>query len=424
MVAPQRSLPGSKREARALLTGVLLLAGGLALLAAGCGSSDNGPVSPNGINITLESFRVQVTRTVQVEAVNTYPYARNDRPPCDWYVDGILGGNAMRGTITQANPATFTAPPAVPQGGTAIITAVSRSDTTFTASDTLTIAFTVRYVDGENGTDTSSGGTWTNPLRTLTYALDAVADGDTVYVLPGSYDPDHGETGSFFIPGGVALIGASRESCSIWGSGSDVSVVRLGDGATLENVTVGNWNADGMAVHSTGGGRIRLVTLRHPFEYCGIRADGGRSRDGNDVIIEGCELVNVDGEEHEGTALELFYGTHCTVRECTVAGWQFGLHINRDSDPLVEGCSITDNQYGVVAAGTGAPGTGPDLGGGARGSAGGNAIRDNLDVGVQNITIGDIWALNNEWTNDPPTEGPPIPADFVNVAGGTVIWSR
>jgi hypothetical protein len=85
----------------------------------------------------------------------------------------------------------------------------------------LALVFTVRYVDVENGSDTSSGGTWTNPLRTLTYALDLVDDGDTLAVLPGSYDPDHGEAGNYFIPGGVALLGTSRVSGLVYGSGAD-----------------------------------------------------------------------------------------------------------------------------------------------------------------------------------------------------------
>ena len=100
------------------------------------------------------------------------------------------------------------------------------------------------------------------------------------------------------------------------------------------------------------------------------------------------------------------------------------LHANRDSDPLLERNTITGNTYGVVAAGSGAPLTGPDLGGGARGSDGSNIIRDNSLVGVQNVTTSAVWALDNTWTTDPPTEGPPPPADFVNTLGGTVIWTR
>jgi len=395
----------------------------LALLLAGCGS-DQDPVVPNGINLLLDATRVQVTRTVEIEAVDTYPNARADGPACDWYVDGVLGGNAMVGTVTQTNPTTFTAPPAVPAGGSVEVTAVSRENESFTASRAIDIAFTIRYVDGDDGSDTSSGGAWTNPLRTITYALDMVSEGDTLFVLPGSYDPDHGEAGDFFVPGGVALVGASTESCLIYGSGADFSVVRLGEGSALENVTVGNWDQDQIAVLSTGGGWIRGVAVSDLFDYCCIRADGGRLRDGNDVTIEDCLLVSAAGLPDDGTAIESFYGTHCSIRGCTISGWRYGLHVNRDSDPLVEGNTITGNQYGIVAAGSGAPLTGPDLGGGARDSSGGNVIRDNIYVGLQNITAGTIWALNNTWTTDPPTEGPPTPADFVNVVGGTVIWTR
>jgi parallel beta-helix repeat protein len=367
---------------------------------------------------------VQITRSIQVEAVNTYPYARYDYPPCDWYVDGILGGNAMTGTVTQANPATYTAPPAVPPGGAVGITAVSRENSAFSASDSLRIAFTVRYVDGDDGNDTSSGGAWTNPLRTLTYALDAVTDGDTLCVLPGSYDPDHGEAGNFFIPGGVTVAGTSRDSCLVSGSGTDYSVVRLGDGATIEGVTIVNWNEDDFAILTTGGGLIRNVAARGPFDVAVVRADGGRGARTSDVVIEDCEFTNTSSPR-TGRALELYYGTRCVVRGCTVSGWEYGLYINRDSDPLIERCTITDNAYGIIAAGGGGLLTQPDLGGGARGSVGGNAVRDNVNVGVFNMTAADIWALDNTWTTDPPTEGAPPPAtDFWNPGGGTVIWTR
>lgn len=413
---------GREMGARWALLVVPALACALALVVAGCGG-ESGPTAPTGLAITLGSPRVQITREVVAEAVDTYPNARDEHPDCDWYVDGILDGNAMKGTITQTNPATFTAPPAVPAGGVVEITAVSRTGSAFSASDTLRIAFTIRYVDGENGNDTSSGGAWTNPLRTLTYALDMVTDGDTLSVLPGSYDPDHGEAGSYFIPGGVALLGTSRESCLVYGSGIDYSVLRLGDGATIAGLTVGNWDDDDIAILTTGGGLIKDVTVSEPFGYSSIRADGGREGRSNDVVIEGCELVNTAAPQ-TGRALELYWGTHCVVRDCTISGWAFGVYINRDSDPLIERSTITDNGYGIIAAGGGELLTQPDLGGGARGSVGSNTIRDNAQIGVWNWTEATIWALDNTWTTDPPTEGPPPATDFWNTGGGTIIWTR
>lgn len=409
--------------ARRSVPAVTVLACAIALLIPGC-SGDTGPVEPNGLNLFLAASRVQVTRSIQIEAVNTYPYARDENPACDWYVDGVLGGNAMVGTITQTNYATFTAPPAVPAAGTVEITAVSRANSEHTASDTLRVAFTIRYVDGENGSNTSSGGTWTNPLRTLTYALDLVTDGDTLAILPGSYDPDHDEDGNYFVPGGVTLQGTNRDSCIIYGSGTDYSVLRLGDGATIAGITVGNWDEDNIAILTTGGGLIKDVAVSEPFGLSTIRADGGRQEQSNDVVIESCELVNAV-TTGTGRALELYNSTHCVVRDCTISGWEYGIYINRDSDPLIEGNAITDNQYGIIAAGGGGLLTEPDLGGGARGSDGGNVIRNNNQVGVQNQTAASIWALDNTWTTDPPTEGPPPPpTDFWNLVGGTIIWTR
>jgi len=423
MIASPEARGGHRTCARRALLIVSASVCALALLTSGCGE-DSGPVEPDGLNLFLTESRVQVTRDTQIEAVHTYPYARDENPACDWYVDEILGGNAMVGTITQTNPATFTAPPAVPAGGTVEITAVSRASSALTASDTLRVAFTVRYVDGENGSDTSSGGTWTNPLRTLTYGLDLVADGDTLAILPGSYDPDHGEAGNYFVPGGVALQGTSRDSCLIYGSGTDYSVLRLGDGATIAGLTVGNWDEDDIAILTTGGGLIKDVAVSETFGLSAIRADGGRGGRSNDVVIESCELVNAAATP-TGRALELYNSTHCVVRDCTISGWEYGLYINRDSDPLIERSTITDNKYGVLAAGGGGGLlTQPDLGGGARGSVGGNTIRDNVEVGVSNYTEATIWALDNTWTTSPPTEGPPTPADLYNLVGGTIIWTR
>ena len=82
-------------------------------LIAGCGSDgDGGPAEPVGIAVTLSKSEVQLTQTVTADA--QYTYARNGSPDCHWYVDGVLGGSAEKGTITQTNPATYTAPPAIP----------------------------------------------------------------------------------------------------------------------------------------------------------------------------------------------------------------------------------------------------------------------------------------------------------------------
>lgn len=78
----------------------------------------------------------------------------------------------------------------------------------------------------------------------------------------------------------------------MYGSGTDYSVVRLGDGAAIAGFTIGNWGADNIAILTGGGGLIRDIAISEPFGFCGIRADGGRRGRDNDVVIENCELVN------------------------------------------------------------------------------------------------------------------------------------
>lgn len=49
-------------------------------------------------------------------------------PAIEWQVNGIVGGNSTFGTITQANPANYTAPSAVPDPDTVMVAAVSQEE--------------------------------------------------------------------------------------------------------------------------------------------------------------------------------------------------------------------------------------------------------------------------------------------------------
>lgn len=403
----------------------ILLSGCLSvLMLAGCdsGSSPAGPSGPTALALVFSNERIQITRTTEVEAV--YP-SRNDGrevPECRWYVDGVEGGGSAGGTITQTNPATYAAPAAIPPGGTVEISAVSVDDAALAAAGTLAVVFTVRYVDGNAGVDVPSGGTWTAPLRTITFALGEVAAGDTVHVLPGVYGTAGGESGDYDIQPAVTLRGVSSDSCVLSGSGSQYRCVELGDGAVFEGFTLVNAGTDQIGILTERSGAIRDVAIHTPFEYAAMRADGVGGD--NTVLIERCQLVNSTAPNTE-TAIELYGGTRCEIRECTVSGWQTGLHIEKDSSPLIEYCSITGNYYGMtLMSGGSGQDPEPDLGGGARDSAGGNAIRDNLAIGIANYSTSSVSALNNEWTTDPPTEGPPFPCDFYNPSGGSVIWER
>ena len=67
------------------------------------------------------------------------------------------------------------------------------------------------------------------------------------------------------------------------------------------------------------------------------------------------------------------------------------------TDPLVQDCVVGDSDGGIYISGGG----NPDLGGGARGSTGGNLflgfVPSTPDYSIRNNTAGDIYALDNAW---------------------------
>lgn len=409
-----------RRNVRSCLraTATLLAGAAAAALLGSCASSSDGgnPASPGGVQVALSSPSVQLTRTVTATASHTYAKAA---PDCDWYVDGVLSGNPQIGTITQDNPATYSAPSAVPAAGHVVITAVSRADSTRAASDTLGVVFTVRYVDGATGNDDPSAGTWTNPYETVNYALSRAVRGDTVHVRPGLYDPAHGESGMFEVPPDVVLRGSGSDSTLLVAS-SPSAFVTLGDGAALIDARIRNEGAaPSFGIYPAGDSLlIRNVRIDGPCNNSGIRVEGA----GSDALIEGCEIVG-DGVS-QGRGLELITGTHCTLRNCTISDWDVGLFTNNESDPRIEGCTFAENGNGILIFAVPGHPANPDLGGGARGSLGGNTFTDNSWVGLEHQSDNTIWALYNTWTTDPPTFGPPYPCDIVVTGSGSVICAR
>ena len=118
-----------------------------------------------------------------------------------WQVNGVTGGNATVGTVSSSG--LYTAPGVVPSPATVTVTAVSRADTTKSASAQVTITAIVgkAFYVSTTGSD-SNPGTLSSPWRTIQHASNSVQAGDTAYVRAGVYNE------SFNIPvSGSALAG-------------------------------------------------------------------------------------------------------------------------------------------------------------------------------------------------------------------------
>ncbi len=234
----------------------------------------------------------------------------------------------------------------------------------------------------------------------------------------GTYDQALGEDDNFAVSPGVTLRGAHRDSCFLVAS-HFYSVVGLYDAASLISFTLdSSRDVANFGVLATGDSLlIKNVKFTDAYDHSAIRVHNP----GSDAVIEDCEILNLTDPGNE-RGFELIEGSHSTVRNCTISGWAYGIVITGDSDPLIEGCTITDNLHGVMIFSAEFDEPEPDLGGGARGSLGGNTIQGNAQCGVTNQTDNPIWALHNTWDNVPPTEGQPYPCDIENTGDGSIVF--
>jgi hypothetical protein len=306
-----------------------------------------------------------ITGTHQFNAVVTGGQANT----VDWYVAGIEGGNTTVGTITQGNPATYTAPDAIPTPALVLVRAVSTDDSTKSDSCQVTVTFDRIYVNSTTGHDTTGVGGRNKPYRSITKGLAEADPGMTVLAAPGVYDTTSGETFPISVPDSVVLEGENWETC----------IIRV--------------DAEALNVRNA---------VRMGCDDCAIRKFTMEER--------GLEIVfNEDGN-------------NTILRNLTVSGFSTGIEFNYMQNTLVENCYLSGNSRGANLCcrldANSQPN--PDFGGGARGGLGGNDFSGNPSCGLTNSTANVIYALNNTWGNTPP-----IPdTDFCNwdsANGGDVI---
>ena len=399
--------------------GLCILA--LGLLLSGCGDDDSGPTPVTGVSISPESMTLDIYDT----QVFTATVSGGDSKDIDWYVNDILGGNSEIGTIAAASPATYTAPEEIPDPATVIVKAISREDDGMMDSCLVTIQFTKIHVNASTGNDGAGTGSIASPLKSITAGLGITEAGMTIVAAAGVYDAANGEVFPFELQDSVSLMGESWETTTIRGlneNASDWPLIRIaGDGCLLRNFTLEEgpvvdegWK---LAVHVDHVADAVLESIR-----VSERAMYGvfRVSYSTNTRIENC-ILDVDDGAKSSHGIEFNANEENTIiRNCTIRGFSLGIALNNFTNPLIENCTIEGNRTGVNICCTANAdhNPNPDLGGGARGSAGGNIIRNNSNYGIDNGSIHTIYAKFNTWGNDPPVEG----EDFRNGDTGTVVW--
>src|SRR5215510_9365368 len=130
----------------------------------------------------------------------------------------------------------------------------------------------------------------------LTRALSMAHTGDVILLGPGTYSPlQTGETLPLKIPAGVALEGGGRDVCFVDGAGQfepsfnpirpDMSVIVLGDGASVSGITVTNGGGHGIGASLGASVTIRNCTVSrngdHGIFLCGV----------TEAVVAGCRFL-------------------------------------------------------------------------------------------------------------------------------------
>jgi len=159
-------------------------------------------------------------------------------------------------------------------------------------------ASTIYYVDDDTGANTANGSTETLAFKTITYALTKVVTGDTIIVLPGTYNLALGETFPLTInTAGITIKSkAGATTTNVIPTNTDGSAFKV----TAAGVTIGGIDS-GFTIGSGGG--------------AGIVAD---ETGGKGIIVQGNLFKSYSSGESRGMWFEkLWYGALITDNSFT-----------------------------------------------------------------------------------------------------------
>jgi len=402
-----------RRSSLSTLVAVLCL-----LFVLGCGGDDGGstPTPVTGVRITADETVLEIGHTSEITAT-----VSGDNKNLTWYVNGVEDGNTVYGTITQNSPVTYNAPDSLPDPATVSIVAVSDEDVTIADTCSIDLVFTKVFVKSDVGNDNAGNGCVNLPVKSITKGLTLAQAGMTVLVFPGLYDVHNGEVFDLSIPESVALVGMDWETCIINGhaaAGDYMSVLMEEQGASFRKFTLEmgepfthQWN---IAILMDNDDQVvDSIRVSDRGNYTVLRASSTTNS-----IVQNCHFGVDDGETWHKAYEITGSNQDFILRNCKASGFNEGIFVNGVQDPLIEGCSLTGNSYGLqMWYQPPSSNPNPDLGGGARGSTGGNDLSGNSVCGIENTSSNAIYAKFNTWDNDPPVEG----EDFCNSGTGSVI---
>ncbi len=322
----------------------------------GCGGDGESAKPVTGLDITMDSADVEVSHTVSIGAT----VSGGETKKVKWCVNDILGGGSTLGTITQTNPAIYTAPDEVPVPAAVMVKAVSEEDAAEQDTCRVTICFTTVYVDGVAGNDDASTGSVSSPLASIAKGLDVSRSGMTVQIASGTYH-EH----DLDMKGGVTLRGDPEhpENVTIDADalGRVIDVYQADTTTVIEGLKITGGHAVGEHSENHGGG-MRLRFASPIIRDCIFEGNSAYSSGGALALAEqaSVEAVNCVFKENSaltyGGAVYYLSGFDGAFENCTFCGNASGTNggaVLCTGDIFIKftSCTFCGNSAGTVGGG-------------------------------------------------------------------------
>jgi len=227
------------------------------------------------------------------------------------------------------------------------------------------------YVDAVNGDDGNSGTEENDAWKTLTYAIDAIqiySSPTTVYVAPGLYDLNNGESFPINLRGHTAYIGQDPETTIIDGTDSPNTVLYISGqkDLVLEGFTITGGSGVSSIMDTTFGGGIYCTNSSPIIRNCIIEdnerttygggiyyAKSGGELDncilrGNEALVGGGIICIYDADPYI-TNTEISGNIAVKVNENSGIGG--GIHCEEGSIPHLAVCVVKDNDADYLGGG-------------------------------------------------------------------------
>src|SRR3990170_3144949 len=270
------------------------------------------------------------------------------------------------------------------------------------------------YVDAESGDNSNDGRSRSEPVRSITRAIELASDprlrmGGTIHVQPGTYGPETDEMFPLLVPPSFYLRGADRDRTIIRFTGE----MRTADGMTLTYLM-------GEAIHA-GRGVSNLTLEADPSPT--LSSDSCNFMDGINVINGGTRIEDVTvraGDaippEYHGFATGIYVKgvENATISNVRVERCGLGITTYRVGVPSVEGGEFIDNNVGVTVGSGGTRVQGAHF---QRGLTGAHIDTTSTANILNNIFSGQEHGIiiGNPWLSGPiPGPGPTVQLNSIN----------